>query len=68
MNDNKFTKIYFLKDIHRSFRRNPKKQLQVNIAKNKEYRSREEFIKMKLVLLKLEKKQTLLYLVKICLK
>ena len=45
-NNNKFTKIYFLKDIHHSFRRNPKNQLQINISKDKEYRSREEFINL----------------------
>ena len=41
-----FIKLYFLKDIHHSFRRNPKNQLQVNISKRPEYRSRENFIKL----------------------
>lgn len=40
------TKSYFLKDIHHSFRRNPKNQLQVNIRELPEYRTREEFIKL----------------------
>src|SRR5690606_31869448 len=37
-------KSYFLKDINRTFRRNPKNQLQVNISAEPEYRTREEFI------------------------
>jgi len=37
-------KLYFLKDIHHSFRRNPKNQLQVNISKEPEKRTRAEFI------------------------
>lgn len=41
-----FTKLYFLKDIHHSFRRNPKNQLQINISESPEYRSRENFIKL----------------------
>jgi len=41
-----FTKSYFLKDIHPSFRRNPKNQLQVNMSEPPEYRSRGEFIKL----------------------
>ena len=41
-----FIKLYFLKDIHHSFRRNPKNQLQVNMSKQPEYRSRESFIKL----------------------
>lgn len=41
-----FEKSYFLKDIHHSFRRNPKNQLQVNMSVPPEYRSREEFIKL----------------------
>ena len=41
-----FIKLYFLKDIHHSFRRNPKNQLQVNISESPEYRSRESFIKL----------------------
>ena len=41
-----FIKLYFLKDIHHSFRRNPKNQLQVNISEPPEYRSRENFIKL----------------------
>ena len=35
--DNEFVKLYFLKDIHHSFRRNPKNQLQVNMAELPEY-------------------------------
>lgn len=41
-----YTKTYFLKDIHHSFRRNPKNQLQVNISAPPGYRNREEFIKL----------------------
>ena len=41
-----YTKIYFLKDIHHTFRRNPKNQLQINISQAPEYRIREEFIKL----------------------
>ena len=41
-----FIKLYFLKDIHHSFRRNPKNQLQVNISEKPEYRSRTSFIKL----------------------
>jgi len=41
-----YTKTYFLKDIHHSFRRNPKNQLQVNVSAPPEYRTREEFIKL----------------------
>ena len=41
-----FIKLYFLKDIHHSFRRNPKNQLQVNISEKPEYRSRKSFIKL----------------------
>lgn len=40
----KYTKVYFLKDIHHSVRRNPKNQLQVNISENPEYRTRTEFL------------------------
>lgn len=43
---NHYTKIYFLKDVNDSVRRNPKNQLQVNIASNPTYRSREEFINL----------------------
>ena len=46
MLNNKFTKTYFLKDIHHTFRRNPKNQLQVNISQDVEYRSREDFINL----------------------
>ncbi len=46
MHNNKFTKTYFLKDIHHTFRRNPKNQLQVNISQDVEYRSREDFINL----------------------
>lgn len=41
---NQFTKVYFLKDIHHSVRRNPKNQLQVNISESPEYRTRTEFL------------------------
>jgi hypothetical protein len=43
-NDNELIKIYFLKDISSTFRRNPKNQLQVNISAKPEKRSRSEFI------------------------
>lgn len=46
MLNNRFTKTYFLKDIHHTFRRNPKNQLQVNISHGIEYRSREDFINL----------------------
>lgn len=39
-----YSKLYFLKDISSTFRRNPKNQLQVNISAPSEYRTREEFI------------------------
>lgn len=42
--DGEFSKVYFLKDISSTFRRNPKNQLQVNISAKPEQRSREEFI------------------------
>lgn len=42
--DNEFVKIYFLKDISSTFRRNPKNQLQVNISAKPEERTREDFI------------------------
>jgi hypothetical protein len=41
-----YTKLYFLKNISSTFRRNPKNQLQVNISAPSEYRTREEFIKL----------------------
>ncbi|MCK4798331.1 MAG: hypothetical protein KAT05_13200 [Spirochaetes bacterium] len=41
-----YVKSYFLKDIHHSFRRNPKNQLQVNMSVLPEYRTREEFIEL----------------------
>lgn len=44
--ENSFSKLYFLKDISSTFRRNPKNQLQVNISAPSEYRSREAFIKL----------------------
>lgn len=44
--ENKFTKVYFLKDISKTFRRNPKNQLQVNLSAPPEYRTREEFIRL----------------------
>ena len=43
-NDNELVKIYFLKDISSTFRRNPKNQLQVNISAKPEKRTRSEFI------------------------
>lgn len=42
--DNELVKIYFLKDISSTFRRNPKNQLQVNISAKPQERTREEFI------------------------
>lgn len=45
LNDN-YSKIYFLKDISKTFRRNPKNQLQVNMSEDSNYRSREDFIKL----------------------
>ncbi len=44
--DNEFVKLYFLKDIHHSFRRNPKNQLQVDFSTKPEYRTRQEFIEL----------------------
>jgi len=44
--DNEYVKLYFLKDIHHSFRRNPKNQLQVDFSTKSEYRTREEFIEL----------------------
>lgn len=44
--ENNYTKIYFLKDINCTFRRNPKNQLQVNMSAPPEYRDRENFIKL----------------------
>ncbi|XOB41389.1 MAG: hypothetical protein ACKKMW_01515 [Candidatus Nealsonbacteria bacterium] len=41
-----YTKLYFLKDINRTFRRNPKNQLQVNMSAPPEYRTRKNFIKL----------------------
>jgi hypothetical protein len=41
-----YSKLYFLKDISATFRRNPKNQLQVNMSEPPEYRTREEFIKL----------------------
>jgi len=43
-NDNELVKIYFLKDISSTFRRNPKNQLQVNIQAKPEKRTRSDFI------------------------
>lgn len=43
-NDDRYAKIYFLKDISKTVRRNPKNQLQVNISEPPEYRTREQFI------------------------
>lgn len=42
--DEEFVKIYFLKNISSTFRRNPKNQLQVNISAKPEERSRVDFI------------------------
>lgn len=42
--NNELVKLYFLKDISSTFRRNPKNQLQVNISAPIEKRSRSEFI------------------------
>lgn len=42
----KYTKVYPLKDVNHTFRLNPKPQLQVNIAAEPEYRTREEFVKL----------------------
>lgn len=44
--EHSFSKLYFLKDISSTFRRNPKNQLQVNISAPPEYRTREQFIKL----------------------
>ena len=44
--DNSFSKVYFLKDIEKSFRRNPKNQLQVNASSKIEKRTREEFLRL----------------------
>lgn len=44
--NNGYTESYFLKDIHHTFRRNPKNQLQVNISEPPEYRTRKEFVKL----------------------
>lgn len=50
--ENELVKLYFLKDINHTFRRNPKNQLQVNISAKNEYRSREDFIDLLFVKLK----------------
>ena len=42
--DKELIKIYFLKDISSTFRRNPKNQLQVNVSAKPEKRTRSEFI------------------------
>lgn len=44
--DNEYSRVYFLKDISSTFRRNPKNQLQVNISAKPEYRTRKEFIRL----------------------
>jgi len=44
--NNEYIKIYFIKDISSTFRRNPKNQFQVNVLAKPEYRTREEFIKV----------------------
>ncbi len=45
-NDSQKVKLYFLKDIHSSFRRNTKNQLQISIDKEPENRTRQEFIEV----------------------
>jgi hypothetical protein len=45
-NAGELVKLYFLKDISSTFRRNPKNQLQVNISAKPEKRSREAFIRI----------------------
>lgn len=44
--NNKYTKVYLLKDINSTFRINPKPQMQVNISAEPTYRTREEFIEL----------------------
>lgn len=44
--DNELVKLYFLKDISPTFRRNPKNQLQVNISAAPVNRSRDKFIEL----------------------
>lgn len=44
--ENELVKLYFLKDISSTVRRNPKNQLQVNISAAPEQRTREEFINL----------------------
>lgn len=44
--NNNYTKLYFLKDISHTFRRNPKNQLQVNMSEPPEYRTRKEFVNL----------------------
>ncbi len=44
--NNKYSKIYFLKDINHTFRRNPKNQLQVNVSSKPEIRSRTKFLEI----------------------
>lgn len=44
--NNSYSKVYLLKDISSTFRRNPKNQLQVNISQETEYRSRQDFIEL----------------------
>lgn len=41
-----YKKVYLLKDINQTFRINPKPQMQVNIAAEPTYRTREEFINL----------------------
>ncbi len=45
-NNGQKVKLYFLKDIHSSFRRNTKNQLQINIDKEPQNRTRQEFIEI----------------------
>ena len=44
--ENELVKLYYLKYISSTFRRNPKNQLQINISAKPEKRSREEFLKL----------------------
>ena len=44
LDNDKYVKVIFLKNIHRSVRVNPKPQLQVNFKMPEEYRTKKEFI------------------------
>lgn len=50
--ENTYSKVYFLKDISNTVRRNPKNQLQINISENPQYRRRSEFIELLICKLK----------------